>query len=213
MKWLIAFCLVVSVISGVAAAQELSTATIANSSPSSSSNFLSGYAAFPVAQAAPREVLSEHDSTTQDTWELSMGYGLVRFTSSQFNATMSGLNTTASYFVRNHVAVEGSVTAAFGFPSASSATAKFLFYGAGAKVNLSNFRTVQPFVHALIGGVHVYPQTAFSNKSFAVQMGGGAEKRLWPNTWVRMEGDYLRSQLYSSSQNNFQLVIGVDYRF
>jgi hypothetical protein len=199
MKWLIAFCLVVSVLSGVAAAQELSTAAIANSSLNSSSNSLSGYA--------------DHDSAEQGTWELSMGYGLVRFTSSQFNATMSGLNTTASYFVSNHFAVEGSVTTAFGFPSASSATAKFLFYGAGAKVNLSNFRTVQPFVHALIGGVHVYPQTAFSNKSFAVQVGGGAEKRLWPNTWLRVQGDYLRSQLYSSSQNNFQLVIGVDYRF
>jgi hypothetical protein len=209
MKWLIAFCLVMSILSGVAAAQGLSTAAIANSSSNSSW----AYAVFPSAQAAPRERLSDHDSAEQGTWELSMGYGLVGFRSSQFNATMSGLNTTASYFLVRHFAVEGSVSTAFGSQNSSSAGANFLFYGAGAKVNLSNFRTVQPFVHALIGGVHVYPQTAFSNKSFAVQMGGGAEKRLWPNTWLRVQGDYLRSQLYSSSQNNFQLVIGVDYRF
>jgi hypothetical protein len=38
---------------------------------------------------------------------------------------------------------------------------------------------------------------------FAVQLGAGAERRMRQRIWLRVEGDYLRSQLYGSGQNNF----------
>jgi hypothetical protein len=125
---------------------------------------------------------------------------------------MSGLNTTVSYYLRDHFAVEGSVTSAFGSQSFSNAAAKYVFYGTGVKVSTGN-RKVQPFVHALVGGVHMFPQTAYSNNGFAVQLGGGAERRLRLGIWLRLEGDYVRSQLYSSGQNNFQTVASINYRF
>jgi hypothetical protein len=46
-----------------------------------------------------------------------------------------------------------------------------------------------------------------------VQLGGGAEGRLRQRIWLRFEGDYVRSQLYSSGQNNFQTVAAINYRF
>jgi hypothetical protein len=108
--------------------------------------------------------------------------------------------------VRDHLALEGNVTAAF------SEDARYVFYGGGVKVSKGN-RKLQPFVHALVGGVHMFPQTAFSNNGFAVELGGGAERRLRPQIWLRFEGDYVRSHLYSARQNNFQTVAAINYRF
>jgi hypothetical protein len=91
----------------------------------------------------------------------------VKFRSSQFAATMSGLNTTVGYYLRDHFAVAGIITSAFGSQSFDTADAKYLFYGWGIKLSVGH-RKVQPFVHILIGGVHMFPQTAFSNNGFAM---------------------------------------------
>jgi len=203
MKWLIAFALPWFIPTAEVAAQEVSAAALATA-PSLS-------AAFPVPQPQPRPQTIREDAV-QGTWELGLGYAFVRFRSSLFDATMSGLNTTVSYYVRDHLAVEGSVTSAFGSQSSSSAAAKYVFYGAGVKLSTGN-RKLQPFVHALVGGIHMFPQTAFSNNGFAVQLGGGAERRLRQQIWLRFEGDYVRSQLYSSGQNSFQAVAAINYRF
>ncbi len=59
----------------------------------------------------------------------------------------------------------------------------------------------------------MFPQTAFSSNGLAFELGGGVEKRLIQRVWLRFEGDYVRSQLYSAGQNNFQAVGGVNNRF
>ena len=200
MKWLIALILLCFLPTAEIEAQEVSAAALVSAS--------SRDAAFP-AQPRPQTV---RDDAVRDTWELGVGYAFVGFRSSQFNATMSGLNTTVSYYLRDHFAVEGSVTSAFGSQSFGSAAAKYVFYGGGVKVSRGN-RKVQPFVHARVGGVHMFPQTAYSNNGFAVQLGGGAERRLRQGIWLRFEGDYVRSQLYSAGQNNFQAVAAINYRF
>jgi Outer membrane protein beta-barrel domain len=148
----------------------------------------------------------------KDTWELGLGYALVGFRSAPFNATVSGVNATVSYYFRDHLAAEGSITYGFGSQSSDTADAKYLFYDAGIKLDCGN-RNLHPFVHALLGGVHMFPQTAFSNNGFAVEVGAGLERRLIQGVWLRFEGDYVRSELYSSGQNNFQGVAGVNYRF
>jgi hypothetical protein len=203
MRWLIALVLPLFVPMHDVAAQEVSAAVVANTSSSS--------AGFPAAQPGPRPQLILDDAV-KDTWEVGLGYALVGFRSAPFNATASGLNTTLSYYFRDHLAVEGSFASAFGSQSSSSATAKYIFYGTGVKLSWGN-RKLQPFVHALLGGVHMFPQTAYGNNGFAVELGGGLEKRLIQRVWLQFEGDYVRSQLYSSGQNNFQAVAGANYRF
>jgi hypothetical protein len=201
MKWLVAFVLSFFIPVTDVAAQEVSAAVLGSASSLS--------AGFPAPQPLPQTI---RDDVVQDTWELGLGYALVGFRSAPFNATVSGLNATISYYLRDHLAVEGSVTSAFGSQSSSSATAKYVFYGAGVKLSAGH-RKLQPFAHALLGGMHMFPQTANSNNGFAAELGGGAERRLRQRIWLRFEGDYVRSQLYSSGQNNFQAVAGINYRF
>ena len=74
-------------------------------------------------------------------------------------------------------------------------------------------RRLQPFVLALAGGVHMYPQAAFGNNGWAVQAGGGVEKKLRERVWLRIEADYVRSWLFRSAQNNFQGLVGIQWRF
>jgi opacity protein-like surface antigen len=142
----------------------------------------------------------------QGTWELGFGYTFVRFQSSLFNASMNGPDTTVSYYLRDHLALEGNATAAF------SEDARYLFYGGGVKVSKGNPK-LQPFAHAVVGGAHIFPRAATGNNGFAFRVGGGVETRLQQQLWLRIEGDYVRSQLYSSGQDNFQAVAEINYRF
>ena len=202
MKWLIAFALLFSILAAEIAAQEVNASASALTPASSLS------AAFPAPEPRPRPQ-TINDDDVQGTWELGLGYTFVRFQSSLFNAPMNGLDTTASYYLRDHLALEGSVTAAFGTPSSD---AKYVFYGGGVKVSKGNPK-LQPFAHALVGGAHIFPRAATGNNGFAHRVGSGAETRLQQQIWLRIEGDHVRSQLYSSGQNNFQTVAAINYRF
>jgi len=197
MKCLIAFALLFSFPTAEIVAQEVNAAAWAGTTSLS--------AAFPAARPRPRPQ-TVNDDDVRGIWELGLGYTFVRFKSSLFNASMNGLNTTVSYYLRDHLALEGNVTAAF------SEDARFLFYGGGVKVSEGNPR-LQPFAHALVGGAHIFPRAAFGNNGFAVRLGGGVETKLKQQLWLRIEGDYVRSQLYSSGQNNFQAVASINYRF
>jgi opacity protein-like surface antigen len=197
MKWLILFALLFSIPTADIAAQEVNAAALTSVTSLS--------AAFPAPRPQPRHQ-TINDDDVQGTWEMGLGYTFVRFQSSLFNASMNGLNTSVSYCLRDHLALEGNVTAAF------SEDARYLFYGGGVKVSKGN-RKLQPFAHALVGEIHMFPQTAFSNNGFAFRVGGGAEKRLRPQIWLRIEGDYVRSQLYSAGQNNFQALASINHRF
>jgi opacity protein-like surface antigen len=197
MKWPIAFALLFSIPTADVAAQEVTASALASASSLSS--------AFPEPQPR-RRPQTINDDDVRGTWELGLGYTFVRFQSSLFSASMNGLDSTVSYYLRDHLALEGNVTAAF------SEDARYLFYGGGVKVSKGNPR-LQPFANALVGGIHMFPQTAFSNNGFAFRLGGGAETRLRQQLWLRVEGDYVRSQLYSSGQNNFQAVASIIYRF
>jgi hypothetical protein len=195
MKWLIAFALLFSIPTIEIAAQDVNAVTLASAS--------SPNAAFPASQPRPQTTA---DDDVRGAWELGLGYTFVRFQSSPFNASMDGFNSSVSYYVRDHLAVEGDVTAAF------SEDARYLFYGGGAKVSKGS-RKLQPFAHALLGAAHIFPRAATGNNGFAVRLGGGLEAQLKQQIWLRVEGDYVRTQLYSSGQNNFQAVAAINYRF
>jgi hypothetical protein len=152
------------------------------------------------------------DDAGKGTWEEGIGYAQVGFRSRLFHSTLSGIDTTVAYYFRGQFAIVGRVTSAWEIYSAHDSDAKQVFYGGGLKLNWGN-RKLQPFVQGLLGGIHMFPQTAFSTNAFAAEMGGGVEKRLRPCLWLRLEGDYVRTQLYSAGQNNFQGIAGISYRF
>jgi hypothetical protein len=148
----------------------------------------------------------------KSSMELTLGYMFVRFNSSQFSASMSGINSSFTYYTSNWLAAEGEITAAFGSQSSSSFTAKYAFYGGGVKIAAPEKR-IRPWAHALFGGIHLLPQTAFSRNGVAVELGGGADVRLKSGLLLRLKADYARSQVYAGGQNNFQVGTGVVYRF
>jgi len=197
MKWLIAFALLFSLPTAEIAAQEVNAAALASATSLS--------AAFPAPRPQPRRQ-TINDDDVRGTWEMGLGYTYVRFQSSLFNASMNGLDTSVSYYLRDHLALEGNVTAAF------SEDARYVFYGGGVKISKGNPK-LQPFAHALIGGAHIFPRAATGNSGFVFRVGGGAETKLQQQLWLRVEADYVRSQLYSSGQNNFQAVASMNYRF
>jgi hypothetical protein len=168
--------------------------------------------AWPAA-AAPQTSAIHYD-TRQGDFELGMGFSYLRFYSSPFHANTYGMTTNATYFVRSWMGVEGNISSGFvGSQSASSVGARSVLYGSGIRVVSPRTHPVRPWAHAVIGGIHMFPQTAFSNNGFAVQLGGGADLPLRPWLWLRMEANYVRSQLYTEGQNNLQIATGIVYRF
>jgi hypothetical protein len=73
----------------------------------------------------------------------------------------------------------------------------------------------EPWAHGLVGLAHVNPQLAgVSKNGVALEAGGGVDFSVLDGLfWLRVEGDYIRTQMYNTGQNNFQGVIGVVFHF
>ena len=73
-----------------------------------------------------------------------------------------------------------------------------------------------PFAEAMVGAAHIQTGGSLpgpSNTSFATALGGGLDYRLFGPIAARIEGDYLRTSFFSSTQNNFRLSLGGVFRF
>ena len=168
-----------------------------------------------VARLSAPEPASEETTTpsvTQQPWDIGLGYAFVRFNSSLFTASTSGLLTSVGYHLNDHFALEGQITSTMGDPKPGPFDAKYRFYGGGAALN-GRIRRTRPFLHGLIGGLHMFPQTQFSNNSIAALAGCGVDVRWKSEIWIRFESDYVRSQLYRAAQNNLQLAMTVHFTF
>ena len=144
--------------------------------------------------------------------QIGVGYEYVRFSSAPFNANLSGLHTSFTYFRNDWLGFEGSFVAAFGSSTFNNEPSHLALYTVGPHFAWRQ-RILQPWVHALAGGIRVFPQTASGVNSFALQLGGGVDYPIQPLVSLRLESDYLRSQLYSSGQNSFQFGAGVVLHF
>jgi hypothetical protein len=146
-------------------------------------------------------------------WQLGLGVVWTRFRSSLFNASAVGVNTSVSYFTNDWFAVEGNVSTTFAPTIFVNEHVKLIVFGAGPKIAWRQ-RRWEPWLHALVGGIHAMPQTAGHSKNgFAAQLGGGADFRWFPRFSLRLEADLVRSSLFGESQNNFQLAAGFVFHF
>jgi hypothetical protein len=105
MKWLIPLLSVFFLPATGIAAQD-GTAFLAAYSPASGAS-----SGAPEAAAPPQIV---RDDAVKGGWDLGFAYAFVRFPSIEFTATTGGLNATVSYYVRDHLAVEESLTSTIG---------------------------------------------------------------------------------------------------
>jgi opacity protein-like surface antigen len=73
---------------------------------------------------------------------------------------------------------------------------------------------ITPFGEFMIGLAHIGSGGAFpTNTSFATALGGGLDYRLFRPIAVRVEGDYVHTSFFSTSQNNIRLSTGIVFRF
>jgi hypothetical protein len=165
----------------------------------------------PAAPAAKPKFL--YGGRDDYRWQLALGISWIRFRSSIFNASAVGTNTAVAYFLNDWFAVEGTVSTGFAPQIYNKEHVKLVFYGGGAKIAWRQ-RRWEPWLHAIVGGMHEQPQTSMGGRnSFGVQAGGGADYRFNPRFSGRLEADYVRSQFFSQSQNNFQLAGSIVIHF
>ncbi|MBS1839669.1 MAG: hypothetical protein JSS69_00605 [Acidobacteria bacterium] len=166
----------------------------------------------PSPQPEPRFYFGNNDDYR---FQLGVGYTYVRFRSTPFNANLNGLHTSLSYFLNDWFAVEGNVVAAFGTEVFAADRSKYLLYTGGGRIAWRDPKhKYEPWMHGLVGGLHMIPQTALGGKNgFALQAGGGVDVRFNSRLSFRLEGDYVRSQLYSQTQNSFQFGGGAVIHF
>jgi opacity protein-like surface antigen len=170
-------------------------------------------ASFPAPDPPPDpQHRSRESSGLSGSFQIGVGYEYVHFRSASFNASLNGLHTSFTYFRNDWLGIEGSVVAAFGSSTFNNEPSHLALYTVGPRL-VWHRRSWQPWAHALAGGIHVFPQMASSVNGFALQLGGGVDYPLRPLVSLRVESDYLRSQLYSSGQNSFQTGAGVVFHF
>jgi opacity protein-like surface antigen len=162
------------------------------------------------ASPDPRYVYGGRDDFR---WQLALGISLVRFRSSQYYATGVGTNTSITYFTNEWLGVEGNVNTAFAPTINQNEHVKYVSYGAGPKVAW-RARKWEPWAHTILGGVHILPQTAgFSQNGFGLQVGGGADYRIYPHLSARLELDWVRTHLFGAWQNSAQANLDIVLHF
>ena len=177
--------------------------------PATSSLFIPS-PALPDAPAPPR---SGYQNDDYYRWDLAIGYEYVHFKSAPFSANLSGLHTDLTYNLYDWLGLEGNVVSTWG-GDIYGARSKFVLYAAGARIGWGHSsRRWTPWAHALVGGTHVNPQVVGGKNGFALQAGGGADLVWNQRISLRGEADYVRTMLYSSSQNNFQIGLGAVIHF
>jgi len=88
-----------------------------------------------------------------------------------------------------------------------------LLFGPRASTTLGKYT---PFAQALFGFSH---QTdagggiSTSSLGFSQALGGGVDYKLLQAVALRVQADWMRSHLFSGSQNNFRLSMGIVFRF
>jgi opacity protein-like surface antigen len=85
----------------------------------------------------------------------------------------------------------------------------FLF---GPRVSVSVGK-IRPFAEAMFGGGHISTNGAGSDTSFVTALGGGIDYHLIPLVALRLEGDYVQTRFFSTTQNNVRLSTGIVLRF
>jgi len=171
----------------------------------------------PAAAAAS----PQGSSDSPGDWQLAFSYQYNRLRlGPNSHANTHGFNTSVVRFVGGHFGLEGDLGTGFGNTGSSGVPAnlvvKTVFLGGGPHISFNRDSAFEPWVHGLIGLEHYrFTQTGTLGTSNAVAwtLGGGADLHFNPRTAFRVQGDYLGTRPNSSTQSNFQLIVGLVFNF
>ncbi len=190
------------------AADNASSRSFALASPENAMPAEPTPAAAPAAR--PRLIFGDRDDYR---WQLALGLEFFRFQSKLINASLVGLNTTVTYFTNDWFALEGNLVTGFAPVIYTNEHVKYFSGAGGIRVGSRRAR-FEPWGHALVGGSHLQPQTAGNSKNaLAIQAGLGVDYRVNTRLSLRLQADWVRTQFFSDSQNNYQAVAAVVFHF
>jgi hypothetical protein len=95
-------------------------------------------------------------------------------------------------------------------PLSASVHIDNLLFGPRVSISVAKIR---PFAQALFGFAHASTHGFGSDTSFATALGGGLDYHLIPLVAWRFQGDYVRTYLFNTSQNNARFSTGIVIRF
>lgn len=72
---------------------------------------------------------------------------------------------------------------------------------------------IRPFAEAMFGVSHINTHGFGSDTSVATAIGGGLDYRFFPLLAWRVEGDFIRSELFHTTQHNARFTTGIVLRF
>jgi opacity protein-like surface antigen len=162
------------------------------------------------AAAKPKFVFGSRDDYR---WQLGLGVEFFRFQSSILNASMVGLNTTLTYYTNSWFGLEGNLVTGFAPEIYDREHVKYFGGGGGIRIGTRKAQ-FEPWGHVLVGGGHLQPQTQGNSRgALTVQAGVGVDYRIHSRLSLRAEGDYVYSDFFKETQNNFQAVAAVVFHF
>jgi opacity protein-like surface antigen len=149
--------------------------------------------------------LSSIDRANTNGWELSVEGKVIPWVGivADFDGHYGSQNFPAACQVTPQGLICSSVNA--------SVTEHNYLFGPRVSVSVGKFR---PFAEALFGGAHVSINNGGgSDTSFATAVGGGIDyKIIRPVAW-RLQGDYVQTRFFGTTQNNIRLSTGIVLRF
>jgi hypothetical protein len=148
------------------------------------------------------------------SWEAYVGYTFLRFYEVPgVQENQNGFNFSMAWYYRDWIAVEGEMMAAHGDIAGVSSWS--LFGGGGPRLCWDAPRGLVVFGHALLGGAHLTPQTAYGTEgAFAYEVGGGVDLTARHKRWaLRLEGDMLGTRYFSTYQYSPKVSAGIVFKF
>jgi hypothetical protein len=147
---------------------------------------------------------SAHAQSDSDKFELYGGYSYLRLDSSP-STNLNGWNFSGQYKVKDWL---GGVADFSGNYESPGSVTTFLF---GPQV--SWHARVSPFARILVGGAH-FSGGGLTDLSLTESIGAGIDTKLTHLlSWRIIQGDYIHTEFFSTSQNNIRVSTGIVLRF
>jgi len=187
-------------------------------------------ALFALATAAPPrpDPLAAGAAPTQQTptvygvfpdyyWRIYTGYSFFRFyIASKPNVTVNtnGLDIGVVYYPHvGWIGIEGQFVGEYG--GLFNNSLKFGLGVGGVRFRWSAPRQAEVWGHALVGGTHFIPQTAFGSQgAFAFEAGAGVDLGSHRSRWaIRGEADLVGTRYFSTYQYSPRFAGGVVFKY
>jgi hypothetical protein len=149
------------------------------------------------------------------SFQIYGGYTFMRFYEvPSITQTQNGFNIGGVYYYKSgFVGADGELLATFG--SALGYHSRLSFAGGGPRFRWSGPRGLELWGHALVGGAHLTPRTAFGSQgAFGYVAGGGIDVNAHHRRIAyRAEADLLATRFFNTYQYSPQVSVGIVFKF